>query len=95
MCYWKQWRWVRTKIKHLLALGVSLKTAIQHGVSSKSYWHMARTPALPEACQWGTFLRCHDELTLEMVTPEERQFEPVTNSHTVGPCCRLAADGDE
>ena len=24
MCYWKQWRWVRTKIKHLLALGVSL-----------------------------------------------------------------------
>ena len=35
MCYWKQWRWVRTKIKHLLALGVSLRTAIQHGVSSK------------------------------------------------------------
>jgi maltose alpha-D-glucosyltransferase / alpha-amylase len=35
---------------------------------------MARTPALPDICQWGTFLRCHDELTLEMVTPEERQF---------------------
>ena len=35
MCYWKQWRWARTKIKHLLALGVSLKTAIQHAVSSK------------------------------------------------------------
>jgi RNA-directed DNA polymerase len=49
MCCWKQWRWVRTKIKHLLALGVSLKTAIQHGVSSKSYWHMARTPALQQA----------------------------------------------
>ena len=49
MCYWKQWRWVRTKIKHLLALGVSLKTAIQHGVSSKSYWHMARTPAMQQA----------------------------------------------
>ena len=49
MCYWKQWRWVRTKIKHLLALGVSLKTAIQHGVSSKSYWHMARTPGLQQA----------------------------------------------
>ena|GEM_PF-3399746 len=38
MCYWKQWRWPRTKILHLLDLGVSLKTAIQHGVSSKSYW---------------------------------------------------------
>ncbi len=49
MCYWKQWRWVRTKIKKLLALGVSLKTAIQHAVSSKSYWHMARTPALQQA----------------------------------------------
>lgn len=46
MCYWKQ---VRSKIKHLLALGVSLKTAIQHGVSSRSYWHMARTPALQQA----------------------------------------------
>jgi maltose alpha-D-glucosyltransferase/alpha-amylase len=35
---------------------------------------MARTPELPGICQWGTFLRCHDELTLEMVTPEEREF---------------------
>jgi maltose alpha-D-glucosyltransferase/alpha-amylase len=35
---------------------------------------MARTPALPGICQWGTFLRCHDELTLEMVTPDEREF---------------------
>ena len=49
MCYWKQWRWARTKIRNLLDLGVSLKTAIQHGVSSHSYWHMARTPALQQA----------------------------------------------
>jgi maltose alpha-D-glucosyltransferase/alpha-amylase len=35
---------------------------------------LARTPPLPGVCQWGTFLRCHDELTLEMVTPEERAF---------------------
>lgn len=35
---------------------------------------LGRTPELPEVCQWGTFLRCHDELTLEMVTPEERAF---------------------
>lgn len=33
-----------------------------------------RTPRLPEVCQWGTFLRNHDELTLEMVTDEERHF---------------------
>ena len=49
MCYWKQWRWMRTKIRNLLNLGVSLQTAIQHRVSSKSYWHMARTPALQQA----------------------------------------------
>jgi maltose alpha-D-glucosyltransferase/alpha-amylase len=34
----------------------------------------AITPEIPSACQWFTFLRCHDELTLEMVTPEERQI---------------------
>ena len=49
MCYWKQWRWVRTKIRHLLALGVNLKSAILHGMSSKSYWHMSRTPGVHQA----------------------------------------------
>jgi maltose alpha-D-glucosyltransferase/alpha-amylase len=33
-----------------------------------------RTPPIPEECQWCIFLRNHDELTLEMVTPEERQW---------------------
>jgi maltose alpha-D-glucosyltransferase/alpha-amylase len=32
------------------------------------------TPAIPEACQWAIFLRNHDELTLEMVTSEERDY---------------------
>ncbi len=31
-------------------------------------------PKIPEGCQWGTFLRNHDELTLEMVTEDERQW---------------------
>jgi maltose alpha-D-glucosyltransferase/alpha-amylase len=35
---------------------------------------LARTPAIPANAQWLTFLRNHDELTLEMVTPEERQW---------------------
>ncbi|MBN1485182.1 MAG: maltose alpha-D-glucosyltransferase [Chloroflexia bacterium] len=35
---------------------------------------LARTPTLPAGCQWAAFLRNHDELTLEMVTPEERAF---------------------
>ncbi len=33
-----------------------------------------RTPAIPENAQWGLFLRNHDELTLEMVADEERDY---------------------
>ncbi len=35
---------------------------------------LAQTPAIPDGCQWGIFLRNHDELTLEMVTDEERDY---------------------
>ena len=35
---------------------------------------MAQTPAIPDNCQWGLFLRNHDELTLEMVTADERDY---------------------
>ena len=35
---------------------------------------IAQTPAIPDNCQWGLFLRNHDELTLEMVTDDERDY---------------------
>ncbi len=35
---------------------------------------LEQTPSLPENCQWALFLRNHDELTLEMVTDEERDY---------------------
>ena len=35
---------------------------------------MEQTPSIPENCQWAMFLRNHDELTLEMVTDEERDY---------------------
>ncbi|HEV2577863.1 MAG TPA: maltose alpha-D-glucosyltransferase [Acidobacteriaceae bacterium] len=35
---------------------------------------MAQTPDIPHNCQWGIFLRNHDELTLEMVTDDERDY---------------------
>ena len=35
---------------------------------------LERTPDIPPNCQWGMFLRNHDELTLEMVTDEERDY---------------------
>src|SRR5690606_39917887 len=33
-----------------------------------------QTPRIPDNCQWAVFLRNHDELTLEMVTDEDRDF---------------------
>ncbi len=35
---------------------------------------LRQTPSIPENCQWALFLRNHDELTLEMVTDEERDY---------------------
>jgi len=35
---------------------------------------LEQTPKIPDSCQWAVFLRNHDELTLEMVTDEERDF---------------------
>ncbi|MDF2971092.1 MAG: treS [Microvirga sp.] len=35
---------------------------------------LRQTPEIPENCQWAIFLRNHDELTLEMVTDEERDY---------------------
>ncbi|MFL5894728.1 MAG: maltose alpha-D-glucosyltransferase [Thermoleophilaceae bacterium] len=38
------------------------------------YEILRQTPGIPENCQWGLFLRNHDELTLEMVTDDERDY---------------------
>jgi len=46
--------------------------ALAQGSREPIDWVLSQTPPLPAGCQWGTFLRNHDELTLEMVTPEER-----------------------
>ena len=48
--------------------------AIKQGDATPIRWIMAQTPDIPEGTQWCTFLRNHDELTLEMVTEEERQW---------------------
>jgi len=48
--------------------------ALKRGDRQPIAWALEQTPAIPDGCQWVTFLRNHDELTLEMVTPEERQW---------------------
>jgi maltose alpha-D-glucosyltransferase/alpha-amylase len=46
-----------------------------------------RTPELPETCQWGIFLRNHDELTLEMVSDVERDY--MYEEYALDPVARL------
>ena len=48
--------------------------ALRQGDRTPLKWILERTPEIPKSCQWCTFLRNHDELTLEMVTEEERQW---------------------
>ena len=45
MCYWKQWRYCRTKVRNLLKLGTFIKSAISVGLSRKGPWRLARTLA--------------------------------------------------
>jgi maltose alpha-D-glucosyltransferase / alpha-amylase len=49
---------------------MSLRRAQRHPITEI----LAQTPEVPDGCQWGIFLRNHDELTLEMVTDEERDY---------------------
>ena len=51
-----------------------LYMGLRQGDRSSISQILADTPPLPPGCQWGTFLRNHDELTLEMVTPDERDY---------------------
>ncbi len=48
--------------------------ALRRGDRTPLTWILDRTPSIPSNCQWCIFLRNHDELTLEMVTQEERQW---------------------
>lgn len=45
MCYWKQWRYARTKVRNLLRLGTFKRTAILTAISRKGPWHLSRTLA--------------------------------------------------
>src|SRR5664279_1538310 len=48
--------------------------AVRREQAAPIYEILEQTPAIPDSCQWGLFLRNHDQLTLEMVTDEERDY---------------------
>ena len=45
MCFWKRWRFVRTRVQNLLTLGVPRRQAFRHAKRCKGLWHMAKTIA--------------------------------------------------
>lgn len=49
MCFWKNWRRVRTKVRNLLRMGVSESLAVSCGSSGKSYWRSARSEGIQRA----------------------------------------------
>ncbi len=48
--------------------------ALKQANAAPIRWVLDNTPGIPDCAQWCTFLRNHDELTLEMVTEDERQW---------------------
>ncbi|MBT7442932.1 MAG: hypothetical protein HN790_03090 [Methylococcales bacterium] len=46
MCFWKQWRKPKTKVRSLIRLGVPLKIAVSCGSSSKGYWRSSKTKGI-------------------------------------------------
>ena len=61
--------------------------ALKTGNSADIIQVMQDTPSIPENAQWCVFLRNHDELTLEMVTEEDRQF--LWRAYALDPRMRL------
>jgi RNA-directed DNA polymerase len=49
MCYWRQWRKPRTKVRNLLKRGVSLTLAMSCGASRKGVWRSAKTKGINKA----------------------------------------------
>ena len=90
----------RRRVPHGVPLPADARTV--HGrtarVEDPRHEILGRTPPIPENCQWGIFLRNHDELTLEMVTDEERDYmweeyarPPDEGEHRDPPAARAAA----
>jgi len=49
MCYWRQWRKPRTKVRNLLKRGVKIQAAVACGITSKGPWRSSKTPGIQQA----------------------------------------------
>ncbi|WP_017444812.1 group II intron reverse transcriptase/maturase [Gayadomonas joobiniege] len=49
MCYWRQWRKPRTKVRNLMKRGVHVQAAVACGITSKGPWRSSKTPGIQQA----------------------------------------------
>ena len=49
MCYWRQWRKPRTKVRNLIKRGVAIQAAVACGLTSKGPWRSSKTPGIQQA----------------------------------------------
>jgi len=49
MCYWRQWRKPRTKVRNLITRGVAVQAAVACGLTSKGPWRSSKTPGIQQA----------------------------------------------
>lgn len=49
MCYWRQWRKPRTKVRNLIKRGVAIRSAVACGLTSKGPWRSSKTPGIQQA----------------------------------------------
>jgi group II intron reverse transcriptase/maturase len=72
LCYWKQWKKVKTRITHLEKLGIKSYQAYQWGNTRKGYWRTVHSPILARALN-NAFLKKEGLLCLkDIVTPQIR-----------------------
>ena len=57
MCYWKQWKKVKTKIANLIRLGLSVRKAREYANTRKSYWHTANSWILSKTLTNAYFVK--------------------------------------
>lgn len=49
MCYWRQWKRPRTKVRNLMKRGVHVRAAVACGLTSKGPWRSSKTPGIQQA----------------------------------------------
>lgn len=70
LCYWKQWKTAKTRIRQLERLGVKSYLAYQWGNTRKGYWRIAHSPILQRTIN-NTFLKKEGLLSLkDVITPK-------------------------